>query len=141
MRIQKGTLSQLKILLNNAASVEKHAYVVAAGEKLMSKKSYDNVNELAKGILKSFVCVNPNKKINRSEKCFLYATETLTLALMWLPFNDAVAEGDGDRVLLCWKFLLVIFKVQGHRNYCKEAIILLMQYHCTFSERKAAQLK
>jgi len=71
----------------------------------------------------------------------LYATETLTLGLIWLAFNDAVAEGDGDRVLLCWKFLLVIFRVKGQRNYCKEAIVLLMQYHCTFSERKAAQLK
>lgn len=118
-----------------------HAYVVAAGRKLLSKKPYDNVNGLAKGILKSFVCFDPNKRIDRSDKCFLYATQILTLALVWLAFNDAVAEGDGDRVLLCWKFLLVIFRVKGQRNYCKEAIILLMQYHCTFSERKAAQLK
>jgi len=80
-----------------------HACVVAAGVKLLNKKSYGNVSALAKEILKTFVCFNPNTKINRSDKCFLYATETLTLGLIWLAFNDAVAEGDG---LLCWKFLL-----------------------------------
>ena len=110
--------------------------MVAAGKKRMSKKLYDNVNELAK----AFTCFNPDKKIDRSDKCLLYATEMLTLALIWLAFNDSIAEGDSDRVLLCWKFLLV-FKVQGHRNYCKEATVLLMQYHCSFSDQKVTQLK
>ena len=67
-------------------------------------------NKLATAILKSFTCFNPDKKFDRSDRCFLYATETLTLELIWLAFNDSIGEGDGDRV---WKISLV-FKVQGH---------------------------
>ena len=37
--------------------------------------------------------------------------------------------------------MLVIFRVKGHRNYCKEAIILLSQYLFLLSPRKAVQPK
>ncbi len=39
-----------------------------------------------------------------------------------------------------WKFLLLVFRKSGRRNYAKEAALLLLQYHFFFSERKAAQL-
>lgn len=91
----------------------------------MQKQQYNNVKDLADAILCQFVNFNPDEKVNRTDKIHLYATQTLTLGLIWHAFNDSIREGDGDRVLACWKFLLVIFKVKGHRNYCKEAIILL----------------
>ena len=37
--------------------------------------------------------------------------------------------------------MLLIYKAKGHRNYCKEAIILFTQYFYLLSERKAAQFK
>uniref|UniRef100_A0A1X7VWE6 DUF6589 domain-containing protein n=1 Tax=Amphimedon queenslandica TaxID=400682 RepID=A0A1X7VWE6_AMPQE len=39
-----------------------------------------------------------------------------------------------------WKFLMVIFRKTGHRNYAKEAVSLLLEYHFTALERKAAQV-
>ena len=87
------------------------------------------------------MCFDPDKKVPRTDKIHLYATQVLTLSLFWDVFHDAIREGDGDRILSYWKFLLIIFRVKGHRNYCKEAIILLTQYHCLLSERKAAQMK
>ena len=33
-----------------------------------------------------------------------YAREVLTLSLMYAEFSDAIREGDGDRILRCWKF-------------------------------------
>ena len=118
-----------------------HAHVVAAAKKVLSEKSIDNVKDLAKEILKQFVSFNPDAKISRADKIHLYASQLMTLLLFWHSFNDAIREGDGDRVLSYWKFLLVIFRAKGHRNYCKEAIILLSQYHFLLSPRKAAQLK
>ena len=118
-----------------------HAHIIAAAKKIMQKQKYDKVKDLANAILSKYVNFNPDEKVPRGDKINLYATQTLTLGLIWHSFNDSIYEGDGDRVLACWKFMLVIFKAKGYRNYCKEAIILLAQYHCLLSERKAAQLK
>ena len=46
-----------------------------------------------------------------------YSKEVITLGLIWLGYYDAVKEGDGDRVLQYWKFLLLLFKISNHRNY------------------------
>ena len=154
--IDKGTLAHLKVLLNCAASLDPevnmkgcedflmiilHAHVNVAAEKLLSRGSYRKVEDLAKAILENFVFFDPDKKISREDKVHLYASQLMTLLLLWHAFDDAVKEGDGDRVVEYWKFLLLVFRVKGHRNYCKEAITMLSQYHCLLSQRKAAQLK
>ncbi len=53
-------------------------------------------------------------------------------------FNDAVHEGDGDRMMVIWKLLLLYFRSTGHRNYALEAVNLLAQ---TLSERDAFRVK
>ena len=72
---------------------------------------------------------------------YFYTTELLTLALVWHNYHDSVKEGDGDRVMMLWKFLLVIFKKAKRKNYSKEAFILLMHYNFLLSDRLAEQLK
>ena len=85
-----------------------------------------------------------NTSTSSSRECddgvHTYAMDFLTLALLWHGFHDSIKEGDGDRILRYWKFLLVAFKSTNHRNYAKEALNLLVQYHYTFSERQKAQL-
>ena len=89
----------------------------------------------------SIVLPNCTKGDESVDKVHLYATEVLTLGLLWHGYHDAIKEGDGDRVYLYWKFLLLAFK-QGHRfNYSSEAINLLIQAQCLLSPREAAQLK
>lgn len=39
-----------------------------------------------------------------------YSKEALSLGLLLLEFKDAVREGDGVRVLQCWKFLSSSFE-------------------------------
>ena len=58
-----------------------------------------------------------------------YAMETLSLGLLLLEFKDSIREGDGYRVLRCWKYFLLIFRATQHKNYCIEALNLLMQYY------------
>ena len=118
-----------------------YVQVNAAAEKLLSEKSYENVEDLSKAIVQNYICFDPMKKVDRGDKVHLYATQLMTLLLFWHAFNDAVKEGDGDRVIDYWKFLLVIFRVKGHRNCCKEAIMMLSQYHHLLSDHMAAQLK
>jgi len=65
----------------------------------------------------------------------------LNIVLLWHGFDDAIQEGDGDRILTYYKFILNVFKAGRCDNYCKEVIILLAQYHCLFSERQVEVVK
>ena len=69
----------------------------------------------------------------------VYACELLTLSLIWFNFYDGIKEGDGERVIRIWKYLMVIFRKNGNRNYAKEAAALLISCNFTSSERVATQ--
>lgn len=67
--------------------------------------------------------------VEESDKVQCYATELLSYGLLYLEFSDAIREGDGLRVLRCWRYLMLVFKVHRRPNYSIEAIHLLAQYH------------
>lgn len=48
-----------------------------------------------------------------------YAVEVLSLGLLYMEFSDSIREGDGDRILRCWRYLMLLFKAK------KEKIIVL----------------
>ena len=70
----------------------------------------------------------------------LYAQEMLTLGLLFFEFKDAIRCGDGERVLLCWKFFLPIFKAARRSNYAIEAITYLAQACVLLPPRLREQL-
>jgi L1 cell adhesion molecule like protein len=59
--------------------------------------------------------------------------------LLYLNFTDAIAEGDGDRIIRCWKFLLLHFFVDGSNStkYALEALYLQFQQQSLLSPRQA----
>eukprot|EP00731_Ephydatia_muelleri_P010254 Em0005g840a len=69
-----------------------------------------------------------------------YAKETLSLGLLLLEFKDGIREGDGNRVLRCWKYFLLFFRATKHKNYCIEAFNLQMQYYYILPKRYAEQM-
>lgn len=100
--------------------------------------------EVSASIVKSFVKFDFRQSQPASDVCndgvMLYACDLLTTGLFWLIFVDSIREGDGERVMLCWKFMLLIFFSSKRKNYTKEAVILLLQQQ-TMSPRQAAQLQ
>ena len=70
----------------------------------------------------------------------LYGLQVFNLGLLYHGFRDAIRDGDGDRVILYWKALLIIFRTSNYHNYSKEALLLLVQQQ-TFPERLAMQMK
>lgn len=58
-----------------------------------------------------------------------------------MEFQDSIREGDGERVLHCWRYLMLIFKATGHRNYALEAFRTLAHLEWILPERQAMQLK
>ena len=70
-----------------------------------------------------------------------YAKNFLSIGLFYLNYKDAIKEGDGCRVLDCWRYLLPLFYNAGRKNYCFEAFNLLCQYQYDLPPLQAEQLK
>ena len=70
-----------------------------------------------------------------------YSCNLLSLGLLFMEFNDGIREGDGERIIRCWRYFLPLFKLDKRTNYSVEAFILLAQYEFLFTERQKAQLK
>ncbi len=92
------------------------------------------------GILKEHVHLEIEHVDASDDHVLSYARDLLTLGLLYLEFSDAIREGDGERILRCWRFFLLVFKATGRTNYSKEAFVLLAQYHFIFSDRMRMQL-
>ena len=62
------------------------------------------------------------------------------MGCFYLEFSDAVREGDGNRILCCWRYLLPIFLGSGRTNYSCEVLNMLFQHSYALSPRLSAQL-
>ena len=56
---------------------------------------------------------------------YSYACSVLCDGLLLLELRDAIHQGDGPRILCCWKFMLLYFKAYNHNKYALEAFWLL----------------
>ncbi len=77
---------------------------------------------------------------NESDLVMKYSIQLLRMCYFYMEFADAIREGDGGRVLRCWKYMAIIFSNSGNRNYACEAANLLIQYNHTLSPHQASQL-
>ena len=58
--------------------------------------------------------------------------------LLYMNLTDAIAEGDGDRIIRCWKFLLLHFySDRGSTKYAVEALFLQFQQQALLTPRQA----
>jgi len=89
-----------------------HAYIMYAGKFQQASQHRQLASELAKVIVDKYVSI-PNttdkKAPDSTDTVYLYATEVITLGLLWHGFHDAMKEGDGDRILQYWKISLDCF--------------------------------
>jgi len=120
------------------------AYVITAAKNIMedSASSCTSVLDMAHQIVSRYVTINlgDTDEDETIDMTYNHATDFLSLGLLWYGFHDAVKEGDGDRIIKYWKFLLPVFKEEGHHNYSKEAFNLIIQTQL-LSPRKVAELK
>ena len=64
---------------------------------------------------------------------------TAPLVTCSVPFSDAIKEADGERVLRCWRYLLLIYG-SWRTNYSIEALNLLCQHQFYLTPRKSSEL-
>uniref|UniRef100_A0A1X7TR30 DUF6589 domain-containing protein n=1 Tax=Amphimedon queenslandica TaxID=400682 RepID=A0A1X7TR30_AMPQE len=96
-------------------------------------------------IVKRFVDVDTSFDVrespsNNEDKVLAYSKLLMSLGMIYLEYCDGIKEGDGMRVLRCWRYMLLIFKATGRTNYSIEAFNMLAQYHFLLSNRQKHQL-
>ena len=55
--------------------------------------------------------------------------------ILILNFSDAISEGDGERIMRCWRFLLLYLRSDGQSTgkYSLEALYLMCQINALLS--------
>lgn len=69
-----------------------------------------------------------------------YACVCLSFGMLIQNFNDAVREGDGLRILRCWKFLLLSYKANKHHKYAFPALHLIAKTISLLTLQQAKRL-
>lgn len=77
---------------------------------------------------------------NMPDGVFNYACSVLNDSMLLVELRDAIHEGDGPRILRCWKFMLIYYRYAKHYKYALEAFILLAQVNVLASSRVKNQL-
>ncbi|CAB3990580.1 hypothetical protein AC249_AIPGENE23166 [Paramuricea clavata] len=72
---------------------------------------------------------------------FNYHSSKLSFGLILMEFNDAIKEGDGERLHDLYKFALVLFKAHGKVKYSYAILMYLVQIESFLSEADAHNLK
>ena len=100
------------------------------------------LDRITRDIVKSFLCTDYNTSHTASSEdmTYQYSSQLLTIGCMYLEFQDAIKEGDGMRVLRCYRYLLPMFVSSGRTNYAIETLNFLMQYDCLLSPCQAEEL-
>ena len=76
----------------------------------------------------------------KEDGVYNYARVLCHYGSLVMEFRDAWHEGDGERVLHCWKLFLPHFKVGGCSKYCLEALKLQIQAGIAYSPNLAHQV-
>ena len=96
--------------------------------------------DISKDIVDKYIDMTFHKTPKDStDKVSLYARRLLSLGCFYLEYSDAIREGDGDRVLRCWRYLLPMFVSSGRKNYAIESLNLLLQHDFILPPRQAAE--
>ena len=138
------------------------AYIVAAAKEIIATDDLHDCNAVAKALVEMFLAMSlppvepsssdeplspsddheslSNLSSANYDSVYAYAADFLTPGLLWHGFHDSSKHGDGDWIVIYWKFLIILFKAEGHFNYAKGGLGLVAQ-SLLLSFRKAAEMK
>ena len=77
----------------------------------------------------------------KSDDRFDYACVRLALCMLFRKFDDAVREGDGVRILRCWKIAMRIFRAHHNNKYALASSYLQAATQAILTPRQAHSLR
>ena len=113
---------------------------MAASNSIPDCDTITSIQEMSEKIVQLFISLELGKSSTEEDGVFLYACDFLTIGMIWMGFHEAIREGDGERVMVYWKFFLPLFRILKRKNFSIEAVDIQLQLHHHLSQREAAQL-
>ncbi len=80
------------------------------------------------------------EEICNKDDVYSYATSHINLGLLLKNADDAVKEGDGERIIRCWRFFLLFYKAYGHHKYAVATFHLITRVSALLTPALAEQL-
>lgn len=80
-------------------------------------------------------------KTQTQDYLYNYHRGKLAFGLILFEFNDAIKEGDGDRILDIYKMALLFYKAGGHSKYAYVVLLYITKVVAILSESDAQSLK
>lgn len=91
----------------------------------------------------STTCSTSVTTTNKSKEDYLYNYHQAKLAfgLLLMQFEDAIKEGDGNRVNNVYKFALLLYKCYGHHKYAYVTLLYLVRVQKENTEMEGYSMK
>ena len=83
----------------------------------------------------------PEDKVTTQDYLYNYHSAKLTFGLILMEFNDAVREGDGDRLFDLYKIALLLYKANNNYKYAYVVLLHLVKCICFLSEKQTYSAK
>ena len=83
----------------------------------------------------------PEREEEKPDYLYNYHSAKLTFGLILSDINDAIREGDGDRLIELYKMALPIYYSQGKTKYQYTTLLLLVKTEALLSKLQAFRLK
>ena len=82
------------------------------------------------------------EKLTQRDDMLNYQYALVEYGMLFRNFSDAVSEGDGQRIIRCWKFFLMFLKGDAQRSskYALEGLNIMCQIYALLSPRDAHRL-
>lgn len=86
-------------------------------------------------------CSDEQEGTTPQDHLYNYHSAKLSFGLILLEFNDAIKEGDGERLFKLYKLALLLFKTNGHVKYAYVVLLYLCQIIAILPASEASDLK
>ena len=146
--IQTVTISQILTIALDILGMESlestpSMVLIPSPETFWMKSMEERKSTLAKICRKICTSIDfslHKRPVRSADNVYEYNKHLLSIGCFYMEFKDAIREGDGKRVLCCWRYMLPLFRFTQHKNYCIEAFNLLCQYSFRLPPRQAEEL-
>ena len=107
--------------LNTATNDEKRKYLSLRTKAFITKFALHHVQSL------------DDESMTCTDGVFDYACSIVGFGLLARNFSDATHEGDGERLICCWKLFMLHFKADGRTKYALKAFNIIAQVNATLT--------
>lgn len=121
--------------MEDESSTPQHPYFTEDLASQPDSRKWEVLSSCVKQLLDKYVSASlhchhhPGSIPETNDAIYKYACTILSLGLFVSELDDAIREGDGERLCRVWKYLTLLFHSNGRTKYALEALTLQLQLH------------